>query len=96
MRGRLHQPPWAAAHRLSQRGFISGITFYGILAAIESRRGVDRVSLPRFAGWGVVSGLLPTGIFAVGGVLRGASNWGELFLFGLPPNARASPASRVR
>src|SRR6185369_17690021 len=33
-------------------GFIAGIIFSGILVATEGRRRFDRMSLPRFAGWG--------------------------------------------
>jgi hypothetical protein len=70
-------------------GFVTGIIFSGILVAIEGRRGLDRMSLSRFAGWGAVSGLLLSGIFVVGAALRGASLWGEFLVFG-PPLAMAS------
>jgi hypothetical protein len=63
-------------------GFLSGIIFSGILVAIGGRRGFDRLSLPRFAGWGAVSGLLLSGIFAVGAALRGASVWEGFLVFG--------------
>jgi len=62
-------------------GFLAGIVFSGILV-IEGRRGFDRMSLPRFAGWGAVSGLLLTGIFVVGAALRGDPLWGEFLVFG--------------
>jgi hypothetical protein len=39
-------------------GFVTGTIFSGFLVAIECRRRFDRMSLPRFAGWGAVSGLL--------------------------------------
>jgi len=65
-------------------GFFSGIIFSGILVVIAGRRGLDRMSLARFAGWGAASGLLLTGIFVVGAALRGASLWGEFLLFGPP------------
>ena len=70
-------------------GFISGIIFSGILVGVEGRRGFDRTSLSRFAGWGAASGLLLSGIFVVGAALRGAAPWGEFLLFG-PPLAIAS------
>lgn len=70
-------------------GFITGIIFSGILVGIEGRRGFDRTSLPRFAGWGAASGLLLTGIFLVGAALRGAPLWGEFMVFG-PALATAS------
>jgi hypothetical protein len=63
-------------------GFFSGIIFSGILVVIEGGRGLDRMSLPRFAGWGAVSGLLLTGIFVVGAAIRGESLWGEFLVFG--------------
>jgi hypothetical protein len=70
-------------------GFLTGIIFSGILVGIEGRRGFERTSLPRFAGWGAASGLLLSGILVIGAALRGGSLWGELLLFG-PPLAIAS------
>jgi hypothetical protein len=63
-------------------GFLTGIIFSGILVAVESRRGNDRVSLSRFATWGAASGLLLSGIFAASAAVRGASWWTELVTFG--------------
>lgn len=45
-------------------GFIAGITFSALLALTERRRSFDRLSLPRFAGWGAMGGLLLSGLFA--------------------------------
>ena len=70
-------------------GFLTGIVFSGILVGIEGRRGFERASLSRFAGWGAASGLLLSGIFVVGAALRGGPVWGEFLLFG-PPLAIAS------
>ena len=70
-------------------GFFVGIIFSAILVVIEGRRGFDRMSLSRFAGWGAVSGLLLSGIFVVGAALRGGALWGEFLVFG-PPLAVAS------
>jgi hypothetical protein len=70
-------------------GFFAGIIFSGILVVIEGRRGFDRTSLLRFAGWGAVSGLLLSGIFVVGAALRGEALWGEFLVFG-PALAMAS------
>ena len=44
-------------------GFVAGVTFSGVLGLLEGRRRFDQMSLPRFAGWGAVGGLLLTGIF---------------------------------
>jgi hypothetical protein len=70
-------------------GFVTGVTFSGILVIIEGRRRFDRMSLSRFAGWGAVSGLLLSGIFVVGAAVRGAGLWEEFLVFG-PALAMAS------
>jgi hypothetical protein len=49
-------------------GFIAGVTFSGLLVLTEGRRRFDLLSLPRFAGWGAVGGLLLSALF-----VRGAS-----------------------
>ena len=46
-------------------GFLSGVTFSGVLRLIEGRRQFDQMSLGRFAGWGAVVGLLLSGLLAV-------------------------------
>ena len=73
-------------------GFFAGVIFSGILVAIGGRRRFDQMSLPRFAGWGAASGLLLSGVFAVGAALRGDSMWGEFLVFG-PALAIASAVS---
>lgn len=45
-------------------GFIAGLTFSALLALTERRRSFDQLSLPRFAGWGAMGGLLLSGLFA--------------------------------
>jgi hypothetical protein len=45
-------------------GFVAGATFSGILVLTEGRRRFDQMSLPRFAGWGAVGGLLLSAVFA--------------------------------
>lgn len=45
-------------------GFMAGVTFSGLLVLVEGRRRFDQMSLPRFAGWGVIGGLLLSAIFA--------------------------------
>ncbi len=55
-------------------GFIAGVTFSGLLVLTEGRRRLDEMSLPRFAGWGAVGGLLLSTLF-----VRGTSlGWGQL------------------
>ena len=71
-------------------GFVSGIVFSAILVGIENRRGFDRTSLVRFAGWGAASGLLLTGVILAGALLRGASVWGEFLTFGVPLTAAST------
>ena len=73
-------------------GFFAGIIFSAILFAIGRRHRFDSMSLSRFAGWGAVSGLLLSGVFAVGAALRGGSMWGEFLVFG-PALAIASAVS---
>jgi hypothetical protein len=63
-------------------GFITGILFSALLVIIERRRGFDRMSVSRFAGWGAASGLLLAGIIVAGAALRGAPLLGEFLLFG--------------
>ena len=46
-------------------GFIAGVTFSGLLALTEGRRRFDQMSLPRFAGWGALGGLLLSAVFAL-------------------------------
>jgi hypothetical protein len=55
-------------------GFIAGVMFSGLLVLTESRRRLDQMSLPRFAGWGAMGGLLLSALF-----VRGASlGWGQV------------------
>jgi hypothetical protein len=53
-------------------GFLAGITFSGVLGIAEGRRRFDQMSLPRFAGWGAVGGLLFSGIFVLAADLGSA------------------------
>ena len=71
-------------------GFIAGITFSGLLVLTEGRRRFDQMSLPRFAGWGAIGGLLISALF-----VRGTSlGWREVLAisttFGLACAACAS------
>ena len=55
-------------------GFIAGLIFSALLALIEGGRRLDQMSLPRFAGWGAMGGLLLSALFA-----RAASlAWGDV------------------
>lgn len=44
-------------------GFFAGVAFSGVLAIVEGRRTFDRMSLPRFAGWGALGGVLLSAVF---------------------------------
>ena len=55
-------------------GFIAGIVFSAVLALTEGSRKFDEMSLPRFAGWGALSGLVLSAIFARAGSL----GWGDV------------------
>jgi len=45
-------------------GFAAGVVFSALLALTAGRRRFDEMSLPRFAGWGAIGGLLLSGVFA--------------------------------
>ncbi|HEX6965343.1 MAG TPA: hypothetical protein VF166_06060 [Gemmatimonadaceae bacterium] len=55
-------------------GFIAGGIFSALLALTEGRRSFDQMSLPRFAGWGAMGGLLLSALFATAASL----DWGEV------------------
>ena len=46
-------------------GFIAGVIFSGILGLAERHRRFDQMSMPRFAGWGAVGGLVLSGVMAI-------------------------------
>ncbi len=52
-------------------GFLAGVMFSGVLAIVEGRRRFDQMSLPRFAAWGGIGGLLLSGIFVLAAALGG-------------------------
>jgi hypothetical protein len=54
-------------------GVLAGVTFSGLLVLTEGRRRLDQMSLPRFAGWGAMGGLLLSAVF-----VRAAVGWGEV------------------
>jgi hypothetical protein len=55
-------------------GFAAGVTFAVLLALTAGERRFDQMSLPRFAGWGAVGGLLLSALFAGAASL----GWGEV------------------
>jgi hypothetical protein len=69
-------------------GLIAGVVFSAVLALTERRRTFDEMSLPRFAGWGAISGLVLSGIFAKAGSL----SWGDVLALA-PTLAIASAVS---
>ncbi|MFL5562675.1 MAG: hypothetical protein ACJ79K_14480 [Gemmatimonadaceae bacterium] len=50
-------------------GFIAGVIFSVVLTMAEGRRSFDQMSLPRFAGWGALGGLLLSVVMARAGSL---------------------------
>lgn len=44
-------------------GFFGGLAFAAVLGAVEGRHRFDQMSLPRFAAWGGLGGLLLSGVF---------------------------------
>jgi hypothetical protein len=55
-------------------GFFAGVTFSAFLALTEGRRRFDQMSLPRFAAWGAIGGLLLSALFAKAASL----GWGDV------------------
>jgi len=55
-------------------GFIAGVTFSALLVLAEGRRSFDQMSIRRFAGWGAISGLLLSVLWANAVSLP----WGEM------------------
>lgn len=45
-------------------GFIAGLIFSAVLALTAGRRSFDQMSLPRFATWGAVGGIVMSAFFA--------------------------------
>ena len=57
-------------------GLIAGVVFSAVLALTEGRRRFDQMSIPRFAGWGAMGGLLLSALFAKVGSL----GWGDVLV----------------
>lgn len=52
-------------------GFVGGVIFSTVLGMREGRRRFDQLSLPRFAWWGAVGGVLLCGLFVAAAALFG-------------------------
>ena len=52
-------------------GFLAGATFSTLLGLVEGRRRFDQLSIPRFALWGTVGGLLLSSAFILAAGLGG-------------------------
>jgi len=76
-------------------GFIAGVTFSGLLVLTEGRRRFDQMSLPRFAGWGAVGGLLLSALFVRGAGYGGAEVLGISTTFAVACAACASGSLAV-
>jgi hypothetical protein len=69
-------------------GLMAGMVFSAVLALTEGRRSFDEMSLPRFAGWGAIGGLLLSALVAKIGSL----GWGDVLALA-PTLAVASAVS---
>jgi hypothetical protein len=52
-------------------GFVAGVVFSGLLGLVEGRRRFGQMSLPRFAAWGALAGLLLSATFVLAVSLGG-------------------------
>lgn len=52
-------------------GFLAGVTFSGVLGTVAGRRRFDQLSIPRFAGWGGLGGILLSVVFVLAAGLAG-------------------------
>jgi hypothetical protein len=64
-------------------GFLAGVSFSAVLGVIEGRRSFDQMSLPRFAGWGALGGVLLSTVFVLGAGLGADVLVGLGVVFGL-------------
>jgi hypothetical protein len=69
-------------------GLLAGVVFSAVLALTEGNRRFDQMSLPRFAGWGAMGGLLLSALVAKVGSL----GWGDVLALA-PTLAVASAVS---
>ena len=73
---------------LGALGFLAGVVFSAVLTATEGRRNLAEASMPRFAGWGAVGGVILAGIFA----RLTSLDWGDVLMLA-PTLAAASAVS---
>ena len=68
-------PAWLAftSAVFAASGFLCGAAFSAVLGITEGRRRFDQMSLPRFAGWGAVGGLLVGGLLVTISVSLGGT-----------------------
>ena len=57
-------------------GFAAGVTFSGLLVAVDGRRSFGQLSLSRIAWWGAMAGLLLSALFAHAASL----GWGDILM----------------
>ncbi len=75
-------------------GFVGGAAFSVVLGITEGRRRFDEMSLPRFAGWGAVGGLLLSVLtVAMGIAMGGAITLGNWIFMGTMPLLAAGSAA---
>ena len=62
---------WVVAASYATAGFIGGGIFSTVLGLVEGRRRFDQMSLPRFAAWGALGGLLLSMFLIATGAVTG-------------------------
>ena len=78
---------------LAMIGFVGGAIFSTVLGITEGRRRFDEMSLPRFAAWGAVGGLLLSVLLIADGAAGGAT--AGIFYGVLPLLAAGSAAGSL-
>jgi hypothetical protein len=76
-------------------GFLAGVTFSGLLVLTEGRRRFHQMSLPRFAGWGAIGGILLSALFVRGASLSAGEVLAVATTFALASAACASGSLAV-
>lgn len=71
-------------------GFLAGVTFSGVLGLVERRSTFEQMSMPRFAAWGTVGGVLFATVFVLAAGLGGEAMLGLGAVFGLASAACAA------